>query len=381
MRINHNISSMTAQGSMFRVNRDTNKSIEKLSTGLRINSAADDAAGLGVSENLRTQVRGLTQASKNTEDAIALLNIADGALGEQTEILQRMRELVIQGKNDTYTYVERGYMGDEFKALYRELDRIAQVTNYNGMRLFDSSPTENNANSSPRRAEDSPNIWQNPADGIFGAGDDGGSHHFNMMIGGNYTQADENAFNGPAMMDSYEKSSENMITIQLGQMDATSLFSTSVNGLNAGDYLFGDAISAEWNPFSFDQSVSPFDNMFSSFSEKMNCVLNVIDGNSFTPTGPFGDLGYFGGTNPTGLERINTMRSYIGAMTNRLQHNLSNLQTSITNQQSAESLIRDADFAVESATFTKNSILSQSATSMLAQANVVPQSVLSLIGG
>ncbi len=380
MRINHNISSMTAQGSLFRVNRETAKSIQKLSTGLRINSAADDAAGLGVSENLRTQVRGLTQASKNTQDAVALLNIADGALGEQTEILQRMRELVIQGKNDTYTYVERSYMGDEFRALYRELDRIAQVTNYNGMSLFDSAPTENNANSSPRRAEDSPDIWQNPADGIFGAGDDGGSHHFNMMIGGNYTQADEDAFNGPAMMNSYEKSSENMITIQLGQMDAKSLFSTSVNGLDAGDYLFGDAVNGEWNPFGFEPGISPFDNMmFSSFSEKMNGILSVIDGESFTPTGPLGDLGYFSGTNPTGLERINTMRSYIGAMTNRLQYNLSNLQTSITNQQSAESLIRDADFAVESATFTRNSILSQSATSMLAQANVVPQSVLSLL--
>jgi flagellin len=364
---------------MFKVNRDTSKSIQKLSTGLRINSAADDAAGLGVSENLRTQVKGLTQASRNTQDAIALLNIADGALSEQTEILQRMRELVIQGKNDTYTYVERGYMGDEFKALYRELDRVAQVTNYNGMRLFEAAPTGTNVDASPREAEDSPEIWRNPADGIFGAGDDGGSHHFNMMIGGNYTDADVSAFNGSATMNSYEKTSENMITIQLGQMDGRALFSTAVNGLDAGDYLFGDAISAEWNPFNFDQATSPFDNMFSSFGEKMNGILNIIDGDSFTPTGPFGDLGYFGGSNPTGLERVNTMRSYIGAMTNRLQYNLSNLQTSITNQQSAESLIRDADFAVESATFTKNSILSQSATSMLAQANVLPQSVLSLL--
>jgi flagellin len=136
MRINHNISSMVTQGSLFKTNRAMGKSLEKLSTGLRINSAADDAAGLGVSENLRTQVRGMGQAMRNTQDAIALLNVADGALNEQAAILQRMRELVIQAKNDTYTQTERNYMGTEFEALYNELDRIAKTTNYNGMRIF-----------------------------------------------------------------------------------------------------------------------------------------------------------------------------------------------------------------------------------------------------
>ena len=128
MRINHNISSMTTRNSLFIVNRDLTKSIQKLSTGLRINSAADDAAGLGISENLRTQVKGMNQALKNTQDAIALLNIADGALNEQAAIMQRMRELVIQAKNDTYTQTERDYMGQEFGQLLSELDRIAATT-------------------------------------------------------------------------------------------------------------------------------------------------------------------------------------------------------------------------------------------------------------
>jgi flagellin len=104
MRINNNISAMTTRNSLFAVNRDLGKTLQKLSTGLRINSAADDAAGLGISENLRTQVRGMGQALKNTQDAIALLNIADGALNEQAAIMQRMRELVIQAKNDPVRY-------------------------------------------------------------------------------------------------------------------------------------------------------------------------------------------------------------------------------------------------------------------------------------
>ena len=379
MRINHNIASMTTQGSLYRVNRDTTKSIQKLSTGLRINTASDDAAGLGVSENLRTQVRGYSQALKNTQDAMALLNIADGALNEQSEILQRMRELVIQAKNDTYTATERNYMGDEFKQLYRELDRIAKVTNYNGMQIFDAAPTTNNGNLTPKRAEDSPDIWQNPEDGIFGSGDDGGSRHFNMMIGGNYTQADANAYNSAITMRSFEKTAANLITLQFGQMDGTSFFSTTVNGLNAGDYLFGDVIGANWNPFDYQPIISPFDNQFSDLSEKLNGILRMIDGQSFSPTGPFGDLGYFGGSNPTGIKRVNQMRSYIGAMTNRLEHNISNLQSGIVNQQAAESTIRDVDFAKETATFSRSSILSQSATSMLAQANMVTQSVLTLL--
>ena len=129
MRINHNIASLGTQSALFRVNRDLGKSMEKLSTGQRINSAADDAAGLGVSENLRTQVRGLGQALRNQQDVIAMLNIADGALQEQASILQRMRELVIQAKNDTYTSTERAYMYDEFAKSMDQLDQIAATTN------------------------------------------------------------------------------------------------------------------------------------------------------------------------------------------------------------------------------------------------------------
>src|SRR5690606_3909302 len=132
MRINHNVPAIITQGALFRVNRDLSKSLEKMSTGLRINRASDDAAGLGVSENLRTQVNGTAQAMRNAQDGIAAISIAEGAANEISEILQRMRELAIQSANDTLTSVERGYTNAEYRQLITEIDRIAEVTNYNG---------------------------------------------------------------------------------------------------------------------------------------------------------------------------------------------------------------------------------------------------------
>jgi len=144
MRINHNISAMTTQSSMYKVNRDMSKSLERLSTGLRINTAADDAAGLGVSENLRTQVRGTSQAMRNAQDGIAAIATAEGAANEISEILQRMRELAVQSSNDTLTSTERAYTNQEYQQLISEIDRIAEVTNYNGMKLISSSGTNAN---------------------------------------------------------------------------------------------------------------------------------------------------------------------------------------------------------------------------------------------
>ena len=139
MRINHNINSMIANGSVYKANKGLSSSLEKLSTGLRINRSSDDAAGLAISENLRTQVRGAAQAKRNAMDAMAVLNIAEGAGNEVSEVLQRMRELAIQSSNDTLTDTERAYTDQEFQALIEEVDRIAAVTNYNGMALISAN--------------------------------------------------------------------------------------------------------------------------------------------------------------------------------------------------------------------------------------------------
>jgi len=139
MRINHNVPAMITQGSIFQNNRALTKDLEKLSTGLRINRANDDAAGLAISEGLRTQVRGAEQAKKNTLDAISALNIAEGAANEMHAILQRMRELSIQSSTATYSSVERTYMNQEYSQLKDEIDRIVKATNFNNIRLLDSN--------------------------------------------------------------------------------------------------------------------------------------------------------------------------------------------------------------------------------------------------
>lgn len=280
MRINHNISSMITNGALFKVNRDMAKSLEKLSTGLRINRASDDAAGLGVSENLRTQVRGTAQAIRNAQDGIAAINIAEGAMNEISDILQRMRELAIQASNDTLTSTEREYINTEVTALIDEIDRIAQVTNYNKRKLLTGAEFGNNST-----------LWID-ANGVTG-------------------------------VDSLNISIDNL------------RIKDSTGGLSALSSLDVNELTDAYN------------------------AITTID---------------------SAINIVNKARANLGAYINRLEHAVNNLLVSNTNQQAAESLIRDVDFAQETSHFTRNQILLQSGTAMLAQANAIPQSVLQLLG-
>ena len=285
MRINHNIPSMVTQGSLYQVNRDMSKSLEKLSTGLRINRASDDAAGLGVSENLRTQISGTAQASKNAQDGIAALTIAEGAANEVSTILQRMRELAVQSSNDTLTSTERSYTESEFQALTNEIDRIAKVTNYNRQELLSTVATR------------------------FGNGTAGSV----LWVDANNTVGTDS------------------ITITIDTLTTSALNLSTAAGVS------------QTHLTSQTSSVS---------------AISALD---------------------VAINSVNTMRSDMGAYINRLEHAINNLAISNTNQQSAESLIRDVDFASETSQFTRNQILTQSATAMLAQANSLPQSVLTLL--
>lgn len=287
MRINHNISSMITQGALFKTNRGLNKSLEKLSTGLRVNRASDDAAGLAISENLRTQVRGAKQAQRNALDGISALNIAEGAMNEISDILQRMRELSIQSANDTLTSTERGYTNQEFDQLTAEIGRISDVTNYNGMDLLSDDATTR-----------------------FGAGGAGGT-------------------GSVLWIDANETVGQDSITISIDTLTA------NANGLNIETLAIDSQTGA-------------------------TAAISNLD---------------------LAIGSVNTNRASVGAMVNRLEHAVNNLMVSETNQQAAESNIRDVDFANETATFTKNQILMQSATAMLAQSNMMPSSVLGLVSG
>jgi flagellin len=261
------------------------KSLEKLSTGLRINRASDDAAGLGVSENLRTQINGTAQATKNAQDGIAAITIAEGAANEVSGILQRMRELAVQASNDTLTSIERSYTESEFQALSNEIDRIAQVTNYNRQELLSTTATR------------------------FGNG----------------------AAGSVLWVDANDRVGTDSITITIDTLTTTALSLSNAAGT----------------------SVTHLTSQVASVS-----AISALD---------------------DAINSVNTMRSDMGAFINRLEHAINNLSVSNTNQQSAESLIRDVDFATETSRFTRNQILTQSATAMLAQANQIPQNVLSLL--
>jgi flagellin len=283
MRINHNISSMIGQGALATQQTSLTKSLEKLSTGMRINRASDDAAGLSVSESLRSKIRGMGRAKSNAEDGIALIQIAEGATGEVNNILQRMRELSIQSSTDTMTTTERAYIDKEFGQLMNEITRISSSASYNGMTLLDGDA------------------------GSFGVS--GGQASVLHIGAGSSASIDRISITITA------------ITLgALGMSSTTTSVSTSVSALTS---------------------------------------LSLID---------------------NAIKSVNTMRSDMGAYVNRLEFAISNLSNQVYNTQDAESRIRDVDFAKETTEFTRAQILTQSATSMLAQANQVPQGVLALLG-
>jgi flagellin len=283
MRINHNISSMNAMNSLYASNRDMSKSLEKLSTGLRINRSSDDAAGLAISENLRTQVRGVGQAARNAQDGTSLLQIAEGASNEISAILQRMRELAVQSANDTLTSTERGYTNKEFDALRDEIDRIAAVTNYNGMALMST---------------------------------------------------------------------------EAGRFGVAGATQNTVLWIDAGDTSGVDSITITIDTMTVDE-----------------LSTNLTTANLTTQSNATNAIGYI----DDAINSVNSNRANIGAFVNRLEHAVNNLMVSQTNQSAAESLIRDVDFAKETTEFTRNQILVQSGTAMLAQSNLAPQNVLSLL--
>jgi flagellin len=280
--INHNIPSMITGNALRNANQQMQGSLEKLSTGLRINRASDDAAGLGVSEKLRAQVAGLSVGGRNAQDGVSLVNIAEGALNEVESMLQRMRELSIQASNDTLTSVERGFAQVEFDQLRNEIDRIVHATQYNSTSLLDGTSPWGTAN--------------------------GGIIHIGA----------------------------NNVTIN----DEIHIIIPSINTNQLG--------------------ISVTDNVWVSDQQAATASIDTLD---------------------LALRSINTLRSSLGAVTNRLQDAITNQENQEQNMQAAESAIRDADFAKETTNYTRNQILVQSSTAMLAQANTLPQNILTLLKG
>ncbi len=275
LRINTNVASLSAQRSLNNVTEAKNSNLEKLSSGERINKAADDAAGLAISEKMKAQIRGSQQAERNANDAISLIQVAEGASNEVSNILVRLRELSVQAASDTVGDTERAFSDKEYQNLVQEVDRIAQSTSFNGKTLIN-----------------------------------GEGEKVDFQIG-TYNDDQNDRL-------SYDVASANLTTSALG--------------------IDGSGVASK---------------------EASQANLDAID---------------------KALDTVNGNRANFGALQNRLQATSRNLQIKTENLSAANSRIRDTDIAQVSAEMTKNNILSQSGTSVLAQANSAGQAALRLIG-
>ena len=269
MVVQHNMQAANANRMLGITTNAQAKSTEKLSSGYRVNRAADDAAGLAISEKMRNQIRGLDKASLNAQDGISLIQVAEGALNEAHSILQRMNELATQAANDTNTSMDRSAIAQEMNQLTSEINRIQSTTQFNTMNLID---------------------------GTF--------QSKNLQVG---------------------SISGQKIEINISNMNASSL---GVSGLSVSS--------------------------FSAAGASMRKVQSAID-------------------------IVSAQRARLGALQNRLEHTIANLDTASENTQAAESRIRDTDMAKEMVTYSKNNILAQAGQSMLAQANQSTQGVMSLL--
>ena len=273
MVVQHNMQAMNANRTLGITTDSQKKVTEKLSSGFKVNRAADDAAGLTISEKMRSQIRGLTQASANAQDGISCVQTAEGALTEVHSMLQRMNELAVKSANGTNTSADRTAIQSEVTALAKEISRVAQSTQFNTLNLLNGS---------------------------FSAGK-------NIQVGA-------------------ANRSEQRITISIAKMDASTL---GVNSIS---------VATE--------------------SGAQKAIASIT----------------------SAIARVSKQRSDLGAIQNRLEHTIANLDNVVENTTAAESQIRDTDMAKTMVEYTKNNILAQAGTSMLAQANQSTQNVLSLLG-
>ena len=273
LRIYNNVEAQMAHRQLASTNNELSRTMERLSSGLRINRAADDAAGLAVSEEMRSQIRGMNVASRNAQDGVSMVQVADGALGGVNDMLQRIRDLSVQAANGTLTDQQRSNLDQEVQSIVAEMARVAADTEFNGVKILSGSvATAANA--------------------------------VTLQVGANGSQ---------------------VIAFTIGTMSAADL---GISGI-----AIGTAASAT-------QAIASVD---------------------------------------AAIRQVNASRAAMGAIQNRLEQTISRLDLTSENLQAAESRVRDADMATEMIDFTRNQILQQSGTAMLAQANQAPQSILRLL--
>lgn len=375
----------------------TSNSLEKLSSGLRINRAGDDAAGLAISEKMRGQIRGLDQATRNSQDSISLIQTAEGGLNETHSILQRMRELAVQASNDTNTTSDRSALQDEMTQLTTEIDRIANTTEFNTKKLLNGDLKGASATVAGAGALESTfangsvklskiaNISQNGSRDVI---------HINV-IKNSAADFTASVFSVSSVLGNIATTaitiSATKITIEVDAYSAagdkiTLSFTISNGGyVKAGDSI---TISLKDGVAENNGNSAAVAQIGANSGQTLKIGVNAMDSTSIGVRQTNGDaLDLTTQKNADGaiylvnnaLQTVSTERSKLGALQNRLEHTINNLGTSSENLTAAESRIRDVDMAKEMTAFQKNNILNQAAQAMLAQANQQPQGVLQLL--
>lgn len=469
--VNSNIASLNAQRNLSSSANALGKSLERLSSGLRINRAGDDAAGLAISEGLRSQIRGLNQAVRNANDGLSLVSVAESVIGSYTDNLQRIRELAIQSANDTNSASNRASLEEEAQQLLDELARIASTVSFNGLKLLDGSFTSKQlqvgANVNETIAIDTGDLRTTSIGAVattttgavsaaLGAGDlllngvdvgataPDGVSFANQNASAIAIAHAINAVSGTSRVTAQVASTQ---VVGLSAVQGVSLDGTTstllINGVNIGAVVVtgNDSDGALRDRIN---QVSNSTGVTASLNSSNELILTAADGRNITTTttGSVADeLGLaaangdvtglttggtitltsdsafaVGGTSPadaglsattvaidlatalnsltivnvTGansaivtvdnaLRQANQIRASLGAITNRLEHTIQNLQATAENYSASDSRIRDADFAYETANLTKNQILQQAGVAILAQANSSTQAALSLL--
>ena len=349
MVVQHNITAMNSNRMLGLTTKAQAKSTEKLSSGYKINRAADDAAGLSISEKMRRQIRGLTQASANAQDGISCVQTAEGALNEVQDMLQRMNELAVKGENGTLTSTDRSYIQAEVQQLMSEIDRVQSTTTFNEQSLLNGSFSNKGLQ----------------------VGAESGQH-----IGITIKNMNTNELIGQAIKNGTKfgtnQVEEDGTDKDLGYKESATLATDKENELKA-DML------RKFYKFDGTKCVDTEVKDAADNNDAKYADGGVTD-NGLDDAPTAADFAALNAFAKSAIKSVSEQRSDLGAIQNRLEHTISNLDNIVENTTSAEAQIRDTDIATEMVRYANNNILQQAGTSMLSQANQSNQLALSLLG-
>ena len=378
LRIYHNIAAMTSYRDLAKADTMLSKSLERLSSGLRINRAADDAAGLGISQRMRAQISGLKMASRNASQAVNVVQTAEGAMNEIHNMLTRMRELSVQAASDSVTDTDRGYINSEFGSLRNEIDRIATSTEYNGTKLINGSYSGNavsNAASATTATSEfgvTQIVLNGANSGVFTITDASGAAI--QMTDGTTTQTVTLTGTGT----SGAPADGEKITANFDQLGITLTLDWSYDDADLdGKIITVDAGSGGQFQVGADNASDNRISFTIGNLKATGSTLSLTSADLSSKTAAQSAITSI----DSAIDAVNSQRSGLGAVQNRLGYTIANVNNQVENIQASESTIRDADFALEMTSYTRSQILVQAGTAMLAQANATPRNVLTLLRG